>query len=442
MVLGKMERRRVMKNKLKAMLVAVCVLFPFSARADLDLLSHAQDILSSAEEKVNLLTKQYTGLQFNNITAVTDRGYLRSLRQQARDQLKTHALDAIRSTSLNHFTMAGLKDNFISGPFANSALLRNINKKYIRRTDVRNDYMVTVEHNRRQNRLMVENASTALAKAIVLRGKIMDELKEVEEEEKKLATTLKGEGGEGPQTPVINDAYKKVAIRANGRWANILMREAEFSELNANGRLVAARMVSENDEQADVTEGNDAQEYAQGTTPKNNINLGQAWDLAVNGKGVFETFGSGNIAGGLSGLGSMAGTSGGIFSSTGSTLGQVATGLGGAANVAGAISSGNYVGAVANAFDGTGSVVGNSTGGAIGSIGDVVRTGANVSDAVSSGNGDIWNTMGNATNALSNVANTGANVSGSVTRAEEDAAARRAQNQQQNQSAGSSGAQE
>lgn len=364
------------------------------------------------------------------------------MRQQARDQLRTHALDAIRSTSLNHFTMAGLKDNFISGPFANSALLRNINKKYIRRTDVRNDYMVTVEHNRRQNRLMVENASTALAKAIVLRGKIMDELKEVEEEEKKLATTLKGEGGEGPQTPVINDAYKKVVIRANGRWANILVREAEFSELNANGRLVAARIVPENDEQADVTEGNDAQEYAQGTTPKNNINLGQAWDLAVNGKGVFETFGSGNIAGGLSGLGGMAGTSGGIFSSAGSTLGQVATGFGGAASVAGAISSGNYVGAVANAFDGTGSVVGNSTGGAIGSIGDVVRTGANVSDALSSGNGDIWNTMGNATNALSNAASTGENVSGSVTRAEEDAAARRAQNQQQNQSAGSSGAQE
>lgn len=420
-----------MKNKVMAIFIAVYILFPCSVRADLDLLSHIQDVLSSAEENSNVLIKQYTGLQFSNITAVTDRNYLRNMRNQFRDQLKSHAVTALRSTSLNHFTMAGMKNNFISGPYANSALLRNIGQKYTRRTNMRSDYTATQEHNARQNRLMVENASTTLAKAIVLRGKMMKELAELE----------KDEGKTYDQIPVIKEEYKRVAIRANNRWARILVETAEFAELNANGRLAETRIKPE-DAEDDNEETGAVQEYAAGDMIlKNNINLGQAWDLATSGKGVFETFSYGNIAGGLSGLGGMVGTSGGIFSSAGTALGQVATGLGGAANVVGAIDSGNYTGAVANAFDGAGSVVGDSVGGAIGSVGDVVRTGANVTESLTSGGGDVWSTMGNATNALSNVANTGANFSGSTTQAEDDAATRREKkaNEQQGTAGNGSG---
>ena len=422
-----------MKNKLVAIFAAVCILFPISARADLDVLSGIQDVLSSAEEKVSVLVKQYTGLSLKNITAVTDRNYLRNMRDQVTGQLKDRAITALRSTSLNHFSMAGLKKNLVSGPYANSGLLRSVKKQYTRQTKQKNDYAATKEHNARQNRLMVENAATTLAKALVMRSQIIKDLEKLE----------KDEGKTYEQLTVIQEEYKQTVIRANNRWAKILVKTAEFEELNANGRLAEARIKPEDaEEDAEEDEGGEEEtETEQAQNPenmmKNNITIGQAWDFANAGKGAFDTFSSGNISGGLKGLGGMAGMGGEMFSGQSSTLDKMATGFSKAGDAynygSGAVSaaeSGNWSGVVGNVVGGAGSTIGGATGASLQDANGVVQAGFGVADGISGG-GDIFDKMDAVSSGLSNAAQSGAAFSDDVSQAQAQAAERQARKSQQ-----------
>lgn len=212
----------------KFILGAGIALFPYTARADLDLASIVQGILSTVQEEANALFKEYTNFQMSLQELTSNRDMVDLLKKEVMAQVNQRGgvmglLDTV--------SMPGISDK-IKGPIATPELGKEVDALYSVKTTskTQDDVAKVTDFEAKMNDLRIENAAIIYARSLVLRKKIMAEEETINKEEKAELTDL----------PQVIEAYKTVSARANGRWRSILAAAAGLEAQLIQGALNAA----------------------------------------------------------------------------------------------------------------------------------------------------------------------------------------------------------
>ena len=392
-----------MSKKLKMMLTAMVFLFPCAARADIDFASIIQDKLSTVEEEVNKVLKQYTNIQvhiqeFRNNRDIL--GTLKGYAMQEIDARKAQLMDKVRSMPLS---VQGIKAQLNMGDIAGAGLISTVKSKYTKKTGANDDVAKAQEHHKMMNKLLIENLTTLYARALVHRKAMQDENKTLDkekQEQEKLFQDSKSDTDKAQLGP-LKDAYQTVKTRANERWRTILSTTADYKGLTLNGMIAESRISSEEEAIAELQAAQAAEEAAAqaeeeaaaAQTPTFSFNgptVGQVMDLGTQGLNDAQRgdwWSLINTAGG--GYGTMAGQS--------SVSDIVAAGAGTASDIGRNLQDGNVAGAFQSMASGSGNI-GSITGiGEFNDVGQVIGGGLGLATGDSD---DVFGIIDNTTNVL------------------------------------------
>ena len=252
----------MMNKKILSLLVAICVLYPHTAKADMDMISFVSNAITTAQEQINKITKIYIGLQANLQQLNLSRNILGDLKNQVKSELqnqaKAFASSAIRSfkssfsgsfqmffnTKIGDLTLPGISQFVNMGAFVNPELKNQLGETYIKKTNVSNDVMEATTLSDRNNDLMIENVGILFANALMNRKHLQDEADAIAKEEEE----ERGKGGL-TDVPQIMFKYKQTSQKANHRWINILASQSSFMKQRAEAYITQGRV----DDVSDVT---------------------------------------------------------------------------------------------------------------------------------------------------------------------------------------------
>lgn len=395
-----------MSKKLKMMLTAMVFLFPCAAKADIDFASIIQDKLSTVEEEVNKVLKQYTNIQvhiqeFRNNRDIL--GTLKGYAMQEIDARKAQLMDKVRSMPLS---VEGIKSQLNMGDIAGAGLISTVKSKYTKKTGANDDVAKAQEHHKMMNKLLIENLTTLYARALVHRKKMQDENKTLDkekQEQEKLFQDSKSDTDKAQLGP-LKDAYQTVKTRANERWRTILSTTADYKGLTLNGMIAESRISSEEEAIAELQAAQAAEEAAAqaaaeeaaAQTPTFSFKgptVGQVLDLGNKGLNDVQSgdwWSLINTAGG--GYGTMAGQS--------SLSDMIGAGAGAIAGAGYNATNGDWTGALLNMAGGANSIGNISGTGELNDISKVVTGSVGLSNGLSSDNPDIFGIIDNTTTVL------------------------------------------
>lgn len=381
-----------MKNKIAVICSTILVLSPYVAKADIDVMSFAQDQLTNYQKVIDEKVSDYIGYEMNLQELVNSRDVLGDLKNKAKGFAIDAAMKYGSNIKIRSMSLGGLKDA-VKGSTPTPLLAHSTGKKMSRDSKVAKDSAEAVLRKKKLNRLQVENVSTMFAKALVARRAIINEEKQLAEEEKTEPTDL---------TQVL-DAYKKVSVRADGRWKSIL-----DSQSNHYGQLATIEYLNSAIEKIDEENKKRAEEdKKENEENKNGLdntgltnplsggdNKGMSLtDMYNKGSGLIKDAKDGNWDKVASGALGNIGDSGFVNGQTGNILKDVGSGITTVTDTANRIERGDdalgIIGGVVNSAGNMGSL-GEGVKGTINNIGtgvDIAGSGRNTINSVS--NGDI-----------------------------------------------------
>lgn len=377
-----------MKNKIVLIYSAVLALSPFVAWADLDPSTLIQDKINVYQEELNKITKEYIGQEVNLQQMINSRDKLGELKKLGKNFVIDQAMQYGSKIKIRSVAKKGLS-KAIKGSVATPQLSRLVGRKMTKKVSESNDAAKARQYKEEMNDLVIENVATMFAKALVLRRAIMNETESIEEEEKTELTDL----------TQIEDAYKVVANRANGRWKTILDAQSNYYGQQATISMIGISVDKKEEEEEAKTAGDDlsADDASDG---KGNMSV---TDLYKKGKDTVGNIKSGNYGAALGNLGEA--TSGVGAGTVGSYIGKAGNLYNTGENTVGQVKSGNYGAAAGTALGGVvgnfGDKFGDKTSDVLGKVGKGLNASDNVVSGVKSGNyGDALSAVGSTTGEL------------------------------------------
>lgn len=379
-----------MKNKIVLIYSAVLALSPSVVLADLDPTTLIQDKINVYQEEINKVTKEYIGQEVNLQQMINSRDKLGELKKLGKNFVIDQAMNFGSQIKIRSVTKKGI-GKAIKGSVATPQLSRLVGRKMTKKISESNDVAKARQYKEEMNDLVIENVATMFAKALVLRRAIMNETKSLEEEEKTELTDL----------TQIEDAYKVVANRANGRWKTILDAQANFFGQQATISMIGISVDKKAEEEEakasgdDLSSDNDAASGA--LKGDNNMSVS---DLYKKGKDTVNNVKSGNYGAALGNLGDTtsslgAGDVGKYVSASGNLYNKGSTSVE-------QIKQGNYGAAAGTALGGVtenfGDKMGDKATDILGKTQKGLNASDNVANSVKSGNyGDALNAIGSTT---------------------------------------------
>lgn len=379
-----------MKNKIVLIYSAVLALSPSVVLADLDPTTLIQDKINVYQEEINKVTKEYIGQEVNLQQMINSRDKLGELKKLGKNFVIDQAMNFGSQIKIRSVTKKGI-GKAIKGSVATPQLSRLVGRKMTKKISESNDAAKARQYKEEMNDLVIENVATMFAKALVLRRAIMNETKSLEEEEKTELTDL----------TQIEDAYKVVANRANGRWKTILDAQANFFGQQATISMIGISVDKKAEEEEAKASGDDLSSDNDATSGAlNGDNNMSVSDLYKKGKDTVNNVKSGNYGAALGNLGDTtsglgAGDVGKYVSASGNLYNKGSTSVE-------QIKQGNYGAAVGTALGGVtenfGDKMGDKATDILGKTQKGLNASDNVANSVKSGNyGDALNAIGSTT---------------------------------------------
>lgn len=379
-----------MKNKIVLIYSAVLALSPSVVLADLDPTTLIQDKINVYQEEINKVTKEYIGQEVNLQQMINSRDKLGELKKLGKNFVIDQAMNFGSQIKIRSVTKKGI-GKAIKGSVATPQLSRLVGRKMTKKISESNDAAKARQYKEEMNDLVIENVATMFAKALVLRRAIMNETKSLEEEEKTELTDL----------TQIEDAYKVVANRANGRWKTILDAQANFFGQQATISMIGISVDKKAEEEEAKASGDDLSSDNDATSGAlNGDNNMSVSDLYKKGKDTVNNVKSGNYGAALGNLGDTtsglgAGDVGKYVSASGNLYNKGSTSVE-------QIKQGNYGAAAGTALGGVtenfGDKMGDKATDILGKTQKGLNASDNVANSVKSGNyGDALNTIGSTT---------------------------------------------
>lgn len=379
-----------MKNKIVLIYSAVLALSPSVVLADLDPTTLIQDKINVYQEEINKVTKEYIGQEVNLQQMINSRDKLGELKKLGKNFVIDQAMNFGSQIKIRSVTKKGI-GKAIKGSVATPQLSRLVGRKMTKKISESNDAAKARQYKEEMNDLVIENVATMFAKALVLRRAIMNETKSLEEEEKTELTDL----------TQIEDAYKVVANRANGRWKTILDAQANFFGQQATISMIGISVDKKAEEEEAKASGDDLSSDNDATSGAlNGDNNMSVSDLYKKGKDTVNNVKSGNYGAALGNLGDTtsglgAGDVGKYVSASGNLYNKGSTSVE-------QIKQGNYGAAAGTALGGVtenfGDKMGDKATDILGKTQKGLNASDNVANSVKSGNyGDALNAIGSTT---------------------------------------------
>lgn len=379
-----------MKNKIVLIYSAVLALSPSVVLADLDPTTLIQDKINVYQEEINKVTKEYIGQEVNLQQMINSRDKLGELKKLGKNFVIDQAMNFGSQIKIRSVTKKGI-GKAIKGSVATPQLSRLVGRKMTKKISESNDAAKARQYKEEMNDLVIENVATMFAKALVLRRAIMNETKSLEEEEKTELTDL----------TQIEDAYKVVANRANGRWKTILDAQANFFGQQATISMIGISVDKKTEEEEAKASGDDLSSDNDATSGAlNGDNNMSVSDLYKKGKDTVNNVKSGNYGAALGNLGDTtsglgAGDVGKYVSASGNLYNKGSTSVE-------QIKQGNYGAAAGTALGGVtenfGDKMGDKATDILGKTQKGLNASDNVANSVKSGNyGDALNAIGSTT---------------------------------------------
>ena len=379
-----------MKNKIVLIYSAVLALSPSVVLADLDPTTLIQDKINVYQEEINKVTKEYIGQEVNLQQMINSRDKLGELKKLGKNFVIDQAMNFGSQIKIRSVTKKGI-GKAIKGSVATPQLSRLVGRKMTKKISESNDVAKARQYKEEMNDLVIENVATMFAKALVLRRAIMNETKSLEEEEKTELTDL----------TQIEDAYKVVANRANGRWKTILDAQANFFGQQATISMIGISVDKKAEEEEAKASGDDLSLDNDATSGAlNGDNNMSVSDLYKKGKDTVNNVKSGNYGAALGNLGDTtsglgAGDIGKYVSASGNLYNKGSTSVE-------QIKQGNYGAAAGTALGGVtenfGDKMGDKATDILGKTQKGLNASDNVANSVKSGNyGDALNAIGSTT---------------------------------------------
>lgn len=311
-----------MNKKISAIfIVAILTLFPKTSRADLDVLSIAQDQITSITEKVNAIVKQYSTIQTNLQELSLNRNIVSQLKDKVKGELKAQASQFVKDvkdaasaesmmflkTSLSSVTLPGIGQYIDLGGFVNPKLTVAVGKTYLKKQHQNNDVQRIVAQDERSNNLMVDNLAIIFSNSLVHRKQIIDEdpcscvdgdgqdcsskKQKCEEQER--------EFNEMSDVNVVKNKHFVTMLNANHRWLKIKEAVAQQAKMRGEGLMNQGNLddVSAVTGEIDDTKEPEATEEEIKSVMGNRIN---PMDLSNSIKGGLDNIKNGNYTGVLS----------------------------------------------------------------------------------------------------------------------------------------------
>lgn len=241
-----------MIKNIKFIIVGLIMLFPYAAKADIDVLSGIQDVMSTVQY-YNDKVLEYQAMVSMYAQELTDsRKLVNKLRQEAEYYTAMGGVSLLEKHSkklkINDKTMKGITE-YIQGVTNNPKLERAVVDKFVPRVRDTQDVQKIETKRQEVNELLVENVATMYAKAIVRRRQIMKEDKEISDQEKgsdeAREAVLASDNDPMENIPQIMDEYKKVHLRAHSRWLSILDLTAKYQVQNGQMLMLESRAYEE-----------------------------------------------------------------------------------------------------------------------------------------------------------------------------------------------------
>ena len=270
---------------------------------------------------------------------------------------------------------------------ATPQLSRLVGRKMTRKISESNDAAKARKYKEEMNDLVIENIATMFAKALVLRRAIMNETKSLEEEEKTELTDL----------TQIEDAYKVVANRANGRWKTILDSQANFFGQQATVSMIGISVDRKTEEEEAKAAGDDLTADGESLDEEDGMSV---TDLYRKGKKTVNDVKSKDFGAALGNMGEI--TSGFGAEETGKYIGKAGNLYNTGEKVSEQVQDGNYGTAAGTALGGVtenfGDKFGKKTTDILGKTQKGLNTSDRVVDDVKSENyGNVLKEVGNTT---------------------------------------------
>jgi len=275
-----------MNKKLGILLGAFIFLFPCAAKADIDFASIIQDKLSTVEEDVNKVLKQYTNIQIHIQEFRNNRDVLKVLKNKAKQEIAKRKAKLIKAVRSQTVSLSGISGNLNMGDFAGVNLVSAVKSKYTKKKDVNNDFEEVRKHQEKINKMLVENVTTLYASALVRRLQLQEEGEELDKEQEEHKNLFQNKSdGDPAQLGPLKDAYTTVKNRADGRWKTVLKTMADHKGLIMNGIIAENRInseeeaLSELEKAAEEQKANEDPEEPQVKLDLKGPTIGQLWDL-------------------------------------------------------------------------------------------------------------------------------------------------------------------
>lgn len=403
-----------MNKKMGILLSAIIFLFPCAVKADIDFASIIQDKLSTVEEDVNKVLKQYTNIQVHIQEFRNNRDILKVIRDKAKQEIaaqKAKLIDKVRSQTVS---LSGISSNLNMGDFVGAQLVASVKSKYTKKANISNDFEEIKKHQEKINKMLVENVTTLYATALVRRMELQKEGENIDEKRKENKKTL-----ENAQLDTIKDIYTETKNTADKRWTTVLKSTADFKGLIMNGIIAEGRISSEDEAMSELEQAaQEQQANADSEEPEVKIDtkgptIGQLWDLGSKGINDVNSNNWWRLiedAGG--GYGTIAGQS--------STSSMIKIGAGAVAGAGRSGSIGNWSGALEGLANGTKSI-GNTSGMTeLNDIANAVSGGVGLSQG-----GSTNNIIDNTTRMLSGMSGQTTNQANSEKQRQEEAERKR-----------------
>ncbi|MBQ8481884.1 MAG: hypothetical protein IJ532_05070 [Alphaproteobacteria bacterium] len=422
------------KRMLAIFIAAALVVFPKTSKADLDVLSIAQDQITSITEKVGAIVKKYTQIQASLQELSLNRNIVSQLKDKVKSELKSRAMAfygdlkdmamaegmAFLKTSLSSVSLPGVGQYIDLGGFINPKLTVAVGKTYLKKKHKKNDVQSTVAQDERSNNLMIDNLSVLFANSLVRRKQIIEEDpcscvaeagRDCSEEKQKCEDQEK-EFNEMSDINVVKNKQYGVMLNANHRWLKIKEAVAMYAKMKGEAMMNQGNIddiSAITGEIEDEEEEDDTGEDAVQALMQNKIN---PLDLTNSVKDSLNKIKSGDYTGAFAGAMGTAtdlyGNAPGSWDSVTKAMQEVTTGAGALNNAYHNAENGNWGGALNSALGGAGNIVGSTGNEGLGNIFNNAAGGAgNALNSALSGNwgAAIGNAAGGAGNAISGSGN-------------------------------------
>ncbi len=415
-----------MRIKITVVCSAIIALFPYASFADFDPTTFIQDQLTTHQEQINTIIKNYTSKELDMQQLTNSPNKLKNLKKAGLKLAIGSAVKYAPQMIIRSKVLKGISGK-VKGSFATPELANAVNNEMSRNNQVNNDAQKARERREKLNKLQVQNVSILYAKALVTRRSIINETEQLDEEEKQLKELIEEcsgstEGGSESDSgrcegliPILTKSYTQTVDRANARWRSILDFTANYYGQKASIEYLGVS-ISRADKDEQAAEEAAKKEQASSLNLANGLQNGNGADLLIDpnkgkemfnkGKDIYGKVKNGDYGGALGEAGDIAGDYG--LDKAGDYIGNAGSAYNAGKNAANNVQSGNYGAAIGNLASGATSVGGSYMDDKTKNIMSGVQKGANSSDSIiyNVGKGDWKAAAKGAENAYNDVKNT------------------------------------